>query len=657
MTHLVGVRITNFGPFRGEHELDLGPGCYGVTARHADDERRSNGLGKSFFTAAIRWGLDGGKVERKDSLEELISEGEDSMAVELEFSDAAYLSRRKERGKAARLEVVVVCSEPGDKTLKDDEAQEYLDRFVLGIGAEDRESTCWALQKELDSLLRKPSGFVTKMMEGWLGDDLAKLVDAGERVGERLGEKVREHQRAVEDLARLEACAKNTEELEAAVRARAAEFDVAHDEYERALEAEKNHARRELASQRVRELAGARASLEELKRQKIEVPDVGALEKEASEKIRTQAALTGVTRRADAEKTRLSVLVRGEFDGSCPVSKGFECPAKSEINARAEPHRKMHQEAAEEFRLAAAAEKAAGEATRVASSRLTDARRLLSESDHRARRIADLVERLAELEGYLSQMRSDGIEPLGDEESPPQRPRVPSEAALFTAKRELEEARKVESELPAARRRVEETAGVVRAHRLAAELLGPAGARRVLLKGAVDGVELEANARMAEAGVLLAVRAAWGRETKELAEQCPACGAAFPKSARVKQCERCGSPRGLKMTNEFRWRPSWTSGAGLDLAGLGLRAAGFRFLKEHRGIPWSVAVLDEPTSQMDEANRRAVAAGIRKLLIGTFEQALITAHDQSTVESCDKRILITGHGSDPVRSKIEVVGG
>lgn len=655
MTHLVGVRITNFGPFQGEHELELGPGCYGVTARHVDNPQRSNGLGKSFFAASIRWALDGKKVEGKDSLDELISEGSDHMAVELEFSCSAYLSRSKKRGKSTFLELVIVDREAGDKTLLGDDAQEYLERHVLGISAEDRESTCWALQKELDTLLRLPSGLLTKMMEGWLGDDLVKLVDAGERVGELLGAKVKEHQRAVEDLARLEAGKKDVEALIAGVEEQQVLLDVAEQEYELAVEEEKKYERRKGVTNRVDEYARVGAELTSAEKATIAVPDVEKSEKEADEKRREYVEAKAVAEKADAEHRRLGVLSRGEFDGACPVSKGFECPAKADINARSELHRQRYQDAAKAASRTNTVASALSGELQEATARHSFAKGKVAERERLNGRIAALQERVAELEDYLMNAQKAGLEPLKHGENPPTRPNRPSQAFLVAAKRELEEARKVEAALPVARRRVEETAAVVRAHRLAAELLGPAGARRVLLKGAVDGVELEANTRLAEAGVPLSVRAAWGRETKDLAEQCPACGAAFPKSARVKQCERCGSPRGLKLTNEFRWRPSWSSGSGLDLAGLGLRVAGFRFLKETRGVPWSVAVLDEPTAQMDESMRRAVAAGIRKLLVGTFEQALITAHDQSTVESCDKRIVITGYGAEPVRSKIEVV--
>ncbi len=46
--HVIKLEVTNYGPFKGTHSIDLTPSVYGIVGRHNDDPGRSNWLGKSF---------------------------------------------------------------------------------------------------------------------------------------------------------------------------------------------------------------------------------------------------------------------------------------------------------------------------------------------------------------------------------------------------------------------------------------------------------------------------------------------------------------------------------------------------------------------------------------------------------------------------------
>lgn len=649
MTHLVGARLRNFGPFQGEHELALEPGCYGISARHVDDPGRSNGLGKTRFTDALKWALDGKKVAGTATLDELISEGEDDAGVDLEFSDGLFISRTKKRGHSTFLEVQVGG---GGKPLLGDEAQASIDA-ALGIASDDRFSTCWSRQKELDMLTRDSttSAMLTKMVERWVGPELERLLDAGERVSGWLKEKVKDHDEAVRLLARLEQESKDVD----SIRERVGTFQKNYAEDEASY----------LAGLKAREARAARreVTLKVTERSQL-VDEVGELPEPVVVSVRehersleeARVAKSEVAREfytANSELERCRSLVRGEFDGKCPVSPEFACPVRKEINERSEPNRHAFDSAMKRRDDLANVRGAAEQKAAAAASSLARANQEKLQAERVELRREGLTRRVEQLEQQIMEARAAGIEPLDDAVGEPVL-RMPDKEPLVRATAACEAAELAARRLPEARELVERTASTLRAHRLAAQLLGTTGARRAMIKSVVDGVEVDANHRLHESGVPLRVKAAWGRDTKDLADQCPACGQAFPRSARVKQCERCGTPRGAKVEDDFCWRLSWVSGAGLDLGGLGLRIAGYRYLKLRRGASWSIAVLDEPTAQMDQTMRRAVASGIKKLLVGTFEQSFITAHDSSTLESCDRRILITGSGAEPVRSKIEV---
>lgn len=660
MTHVVGMRLRNWMRYRGEFELALEPGCYAVVAEHELDARRSNYLGKSSFLAAFRWALEGIHVEAVDTLDELISWGEDVVGVDLELDDGTFISREKERKKSMTLVVENPHRGPTGVELRGDPAQAEIER-VLGISAADRLTTCWSEQGELP-LLVKPgttSGKLTKMVERWLGAELERLVEAGKIVADRFSSRSGEHAAAVAELHELEERANpaKIEELEQEVKELEAEHATRLKQAEQVREARERHADRRILSEKITKCDELRTTIKAgAKAYEGEEPEGAVIDVEATEKQKTDAQRE--VSNADAERTRLrkeqkrlQLIADGEFDGACPVSAGFVCPAKDTINQRSAPNREALR-AAERTLEKANDTYAAHELVlkqlhgKLAQHRTDEQRRQQKQrhDDREAERLRLVQVELDKLEAEVAEAKAAGTIPLKRGEEPPDYVAAPDLGELEQVRGELADRRNAAGLLHEARLHVESTALKGRAHRLAAGVLGPEGARRRVTERVVTRIELDANRLLHEAGIGLTVKAAWARETSVLADQCPECGCAYPASAKVKRCERCGAPRGHKMSHEFRWRLSNTSGAARDLAGLALRAAGFSWLRGARGASWSVAAFDEVTGQLDRAHRASVSASIRRLLVGTFSQAFLTAHEPGVLATCDKQILIAGSG-------------
>jgi hypothetical protein len=641
MTHIVGARLRNWMCFRGEHELALVPGCYAINAELDGDRRRSNYLGKSSFLAALRWVFDNDKVEDVDTLDELISWRETDMMVDIELSDGTFISRGRKRGRSGSLVV-----EENGRELLDAEAQAAIDR-IIGLSSDDRLTTNWSEQGDLAVMVKKSTTpkTLTDMIERWL--DLGRLAEAGKIVFKALDSYAGEHAAALAELAELEERADPTkiEALEERLVVLTREHAQRVAEADKVRTKREQHAERRLLADRIDELVEVSRAI---KFDKIEMPaphpDDAAppIDEPAVEKLRLIAYEKTST--AEREKKRLVRLVEGEFDGACPVSKGFACPAKADINARTEPNRKALKEA--ERNYAAAKLEHDGHEKKLTAARARNERAAKREraEARETERVRGLTERQDKLQKLIAEAKASGVTPLREGETPPPVAPAPDTTELDQVRAELADRRSASGLVQEARQTAVAAGAKARAHRLAASILGPEGARRRAADGAVRHIESEANRKLAEAGVGLTVKAAWGRDTGVLADQCPDCGWGYPKSQAVKRCERCGVPRGLKVKHEFRWKPSRTSGAARDLVGLALRVSAFEWLSAVRGAALSVAVLDEVTGQLDVAHRASVSASIRRLLAGTFEQAFLTAHESGVLAACDRRLLITSDG-------------
>lgn len=636
------IGFFNAGPFKGEHRIAIGPGAHAITARHDLDPKRSNAIGKSFLLEMVDYALTGRlRRERGFDADGWVTRGEREGRVHLGLEDGTWIERWKIRGQARQLRVTL----PNRKEAAQDDAQAALFKH-LKFDAEDFRHASYFEQREMARLVHADPGDRLRIVTGWLG--LGKADEAEDVAGELAGEATREVDRLTARVAALRESqpVESTVDVDA-IRIKAAEVRKAAEEAEgqarRARAAE--DARHTIAKQEER--VRFALDLAELK------PADDALEIAAADNEEKVKVLTSARDEALRELRRREKVSLGMFDGRCPVAD-IACPAKDKIN---------------EDR--GAAERAAEKATKAMSSvsaKLASAKEL-----HAA--TAAAMGKQREHERDLANARAEvkkGAEPakvarallaagVPDEHEEVLRQRAKDlhaeawslengaqtyelQAKLHAENLQLIE--KAEAELRAAAK--------VQARASAARKVIRTAQRRVGERALVR-VEEDANAAIAEAGVPLTVRARWEREGKGAAKQCEECGAAFPTSVKVKQCARCGTPRGLQTTQRLDFVLSDSSGAYDDLAGIAWQLSAGAWLLGHRGSPWGTCMLDEPTGQLDQALRRGLVRYLSRVTAqgGAYRQLLVISHSSDTVDALPHRIEIAC-GADGAR-RIEVL--
>ncbi len=636
---LTGVRLRNWKRYRGEHEVELSPGVYALVAKAVENPDRSNWLGKSSFVEALWYGITG-DVPKEDTVDSVVSHGEAEMAVDLEFDDGTFVVRDRDvkRGKSG-FKLTIPDGQGGELELVGDAAQEALEQRI-GLTKKDLRATCFVRQKQIAKLVTDDPAEVTGVINGWLdmgkveraAADLATAAADEERALEQVTMQFRSAQTALGGMESEEELRQEEQRLravleeqqaEAATLARRWEERVAREHERSAWQAAMDRAKR-------RALAGLELQTAKLALAKhARVTDeqrLAELQQDVEHCLREDAE-----RRQAVEAAR--PMAAGAFDGVCPVA-GIDCPAGKIING-------MRREGRARLDAALGAAQAAQET-------LSHARAAVTPCQAAARRRGELAAQVAALQAVLDRTPDQGDPGV----CPPALP-VPESTGvdgavtdqLAEVKARLLRRKELQDVVQAAGAEVLVRGNEVAAYRLARSVLGRRGVQRVIAQRACLVLEQGANERLASAGVDLRITLAWGRETQQLEVTCPSCGLAFPKSARVKQCERCGEARGLKSDEKFHVERSNVSGAADDLAGLALQLAAAHWLRKTRGSPWSVLVLDEPLGALDVHNRRAVAASLTRLVGDGFDQAFVIAHDRGTLDALPQRIEIVADGS------------
>jgi len=191
----------------------------------------------------------------------------------------------------------------------------------------------------------------------------------------------------------------------------------------------------------------------------------------------------------------------------------------------------------------------------------------------------------------------------------------------------------------------------VRVHQVAAQVFGKGGAQRRIATRALGQIQQVANTLLAEHGIDLRVVLEYGRELATIADVCT-CGRAFPKTAKVKQCEACGAPRGKKWDDKLYTALSNVSGAAEDLAGVALQLAAAKWRAAARGTAWGVLAVDEPFGALDGHNRAALAHALVGMAGGSFEQTFVIAHHNDVLDVMPHRLQIVADGD---WSRVEVI--
>lgn len=642
------LRLFNWLRYQGAHDLKLDGTVYAVTGAFDHDERRSNWAGKTSMLEAIRFALYG--VHRAPREDDWITHGEPSGWVEAEFTDGLIVRRERRRGSATRLTAM-----DSQSTATGDAAQTVIEQRI-GLSREDFEATCWMGQKALSRFVLARPAERFEVVSGWAG--LGPLQRCEEAARAKLAE-------ASAALARAEAQAQAAERVVLDMRATLGLEAVAAPDAVRVAAEHLAEASAQLAAVVALDVEAADAKLaaaharrarddqqaefeqiaEALREARAEFEALPEADAEAATRAFADAKAAMVA--AGAEAKTKATLARGEFDGRCPVG-GIVCPATGDLNRMAAKNRVEHKRALDVYDAACKRE-ALARAEQQDATRAQQAReKLLGRRDA-------LRQRWQALKAVLA-------EPI------PEAPTVPEAQALVSdcraRYREVEQNRSdatavlkhVEgafAERDRARAEVEVLKAQAMVYRAALRVFGRQGAQQRVAEAALSEIRDGANALLREAGIDLSVEMTWARDGQGLAATCDSCGAAFPASQRVKRCERCGAERGQKVVERLDVELSDRSGAAEDLAGAALQLAATAWLRAERGVQWSVALIDEPFGALDEANRRAFASHLTKMLRGRFgfEQALIVAHSPDVLDAMPARVVVR---ADEYGSKLEV---
>lgn len=629
MTYVVGIRLKNFARFRGEHEVSpLEPKAYAIVARDAEDDSRSNYLGKTTLTVALRYALYGVLPKAYETIDEAVSHGETEMAVDVELSDGSFISRERKRGSWTKLKIIIVVGPGAEVELNQDAAQQEIIRRI-GLDLDNYDMCADVAQKTSDRFSTMKSTALTEVVSGWVG--LERLVDAEDLAAKGLGQLTYELATADDQISVLAWA------TEAEGKARAAAMKLAQEQHVEAArfaetrnaivashESWVRHARRAVEADTIGSAIVERKSEIEVAAKKT---PKGADIKEAEAKAAAARSQTDLLQR---DVRRLAAVMQGSFDGACPVLPGFDCPAKVTINSRREESKTAYNEARRESDN--------GDAER---ARLADVvSRLKAEFDEQTARHA----RLHSLENRLGDFK-ESVDYIARHGQPPElapEPLTVDSAPATLAQRMFQDFLAARPALVAYESSRPKLAARIAAFRVA--VLALEQAQRQLCEGVVQRIEHGANRRLESAGVDLRCEWRWGRETGKLATRCASCGAEFPASARVKQCQACQAPRGHRVEPKLHVRFSARSGGTEDLGGVAITLAAGEWVRRKRGSDWGVVVLDEPFASLDTAHRRALSGHLQKMVSDGVEQSFIIAHSREVLESLPGRIEVVGRG-------------
>lgn len=650
--YVARIELTNYFRFRSV-AVDLEPRVYAVEAEMNGDPGRSNWLGKSALAEAIPFALYGWhrfqEGERAPGFEdEWIREGESEGMVTLILSNGHKIVRSRRRGSSTQVREYTsadtcVCS-------AGDTAQSFID---MGVGLIDRDyfSTAFVRQKRCSQIVTARPADRMGLVADWL--DFGALERATADLGQRLTAAANERERLIGKVTDLRARIATASE-EAFPTADGDDRPIsklAPAEWERSFKLLAEDAARGVsaaeeattrwsiwsAAESVRTRAeSAKAQLAEERARLAALPEVEPVD---------AGPAVAKRRLAQAKVEDAQRLARGDFDGRCPVRAGFVCPAQETLNAGQTEAQSALREAqdahAQARREAEVIERAAREAV--------DAQRARDRQEER-------------VEVLRRQVDATPVQPAGA------RPEEVTRARLDAARARVQQVatalslyrrcavelgrlhadlRKAEEQLADAERRIVHT----RAARL---VTGRGGAQRRIAEAAVAAIASGANRRLAARGIDLRVSLSWRREGADWAPSCEACGASYPRSAKVRSCARCGAERGKAVQDRLDVHLSDRSGAAEDLAGLMLQRSACAFLRGRRGAAWSSLVLDEPFGALDGRHREVMAQSLAAITEEDgVRQCLVVAHQPGILESLPGKILIRGDGNESTAEVVE----
>lgn len=641
------LKLTNVGPYAGNHDIDLVDDIYAVVAKHVDNPERSNWQGKSTLLWCIPFALFGEHPAKNDN--EWITHGEAWAEVTLVLSDGAIIRRTKPRDKTAQLSFKLNGVE-----LLQGAAQDAITKHI-GLSKDEFMTVCFYAQKELSRLVSSTSSDRVAIVEAWIAQELEPV--------QRL------HARAVAD---FQKCLAEIEQKKAQMDALRTNIDQVYLRHGWDHGVDGSASIDHLLKNANADLALARGSLSSAREQrlaaeqwaaKVEIAAEFDLLNEKGQTLRVE--FDALPANAAAEAKRLGA-VRDELfatsleaDGKLKRLKNVktftgECP----VNCKSCPSAEWVRENPVEQSVIFAAEQTA----KVAMDELADKRNRVNELERQATRREVLNGKLEELREQAGAL-VDTANEVAEATSPPDINELDQSVRDWDATvRKMEENVRVLGAEQAFFTKaakdlqtwlVDEAA--LRKRRVmlgeAVQLLGKAGLQQQLGEIALANVETGANAMLQSAGIQLTVQVLWAVHHQGLAKHCDKCGTAYATSARVKACTRCGATRGPNVTAKLVIDLSNRSGAAEDLAGIAVGLAASVWLRGKRGASWGSVCIDEPFGALDQHNKKALSVHVASLLKQSFSSAFIVAHDREILDALPQRLTIVGSDKG---SKLEV---
>lgn len=626
------IRLSNYGPFRGDHLVKLDAKAYSVHARSSEDPERSNWLGKTVLLGAARHALNGQHAWRTEDAWVTRGEEEGSVGVDVvQGNRTLSVLRTRRRGKST------LIAEVDGVAIESAKAQATIDEFI-GLDKADFDSAAFISPADASSFVTARPAARMAMVRGWL--ELDRLTAALDNA--------KSHMRGA-----LSSAQANRSQLEAVRKV----LGEAAAEEDRATVAAAKEAAGEALARAEAELERLRkaSSYYELRLEYEKIVERGKAARAAKDALpaaREESAATRVAAvdakaklaKASAELQEARRLHAGDFDGTCPVSSQ-DCPAAAEVRAACKGNDRR-------LSLAREAHKEADEAAegpvRLMEDAFDRASRLASKADEveglreRARELAPHKSAEPVTEEALEQAKQARLQARSAASDAASRLAVVESSIASTAAWKRSEATLAKD--------VEEAEANMAALRHVCVALKQA--ERSLAEGVLGAIAASTNGALLSAGIDLAVGVRWQRDGGDLADRCDACDSAYPRTQKVKQCARCGAERGFKQLDGLELDLSSRSGAADDLAGILFRLAAGAWLRGVRGCAWSSIFLDEPLAACDRANRRAFGTWLAARSKDWFglDQAFVISHSPDS-DVFEGRINIISEGG---ASRVEV---
>lgn len=639
------IELENWVRFQGIQRLSLEPVVYGVTACQNDNPNRSNWLGKSSFLEAIPFALYG---DHRYTLEnDFMFRGSKLSRVTLEFSNGLKIIR-------SRTTVTRVVVAHGGKTFEGEPAEQYIEK-ILNMNMSDYYSTLFFKQRNLAKFITCEPAERMEKVKNWFR--LFDLENCSNMAKKRIAnnENMLAQQQIVfnqseqlvkDNLNKLNSlnsiistnesinsknyqkvCDKAIENIDKRIDIIAGKIATYQQQMDNIIEYSKHEKNTETMSELIKEAQLLKSSI---------TVSSEVLNRTVESVLKSYQQSNAFYESATREKNNLNNIVVNGFDGVCPVFKG-QCPSSIEVNNKMQQIKKQ---------LDSAIERANGHYENMMAEKknLDNARHNYNDTLRKETQLEsyrEMYRKLKASEEYIKAHKKpdDIIEDQG----------LGTMVDLQVEKNTIEQCKSViTSELDRMAKsyvNMNVTRTEIEMHEILGVVFGQGGIQRTIAEKALKEIEAKANALLSGVGIDLNTKINWFTESKKVSNNCEECGLAYPPSAKIKQCSRCGTPRGNNKQYKLTVTLSDRSGAAEDLAGAAYQLAATNWLREERSLPLGVICIDEPFGQLDGEHKRIFANHLATMLKVQYgcEQAFIVAHDQGIMNDYPGCIEITGY--------------